>query len=318
MLIMATEPAPIATATERASGPWKRIATAAVLIPIVLVIVLRAPVPLLSAVVAIVALLTTHEFLLVAQHYRVQPLWKPTYVYVAVLFLFLALNAMSGKPLIATSSFIVGMGFSAVLAPFVFLVIAMARSDFSTALPAAAASAFAFGYIALPLGFLVQVRQQWAGAILLVYVLLVVWAGDTTAYFVGRVFGRHLMTPRVSPKKTWEGAVGSMLGSLVVGWAFLANAQPISSALLQAHLIERRDGYFALQPWPLVTILVLSAVINVGAQLGDLVESLIKRGAGVKDSGALLPGHGGMLDRIDALLLAAPVIWFYAALRVLS
>ncbi|HJT01737.1 MAG TPA: phosphatidate cytidylyltransferase [Terriglobales bacterium] len=315
---MATEPAPIATATERASGPWRRIATAAILIPVVLLIVLRAPVPLLSAVVAIVAMLTTHEFLQIAQHYRVQPLWKPTYVYVAVLFLFLALNAISGKPLIATSSFIVAMGFSAVLAPFVFLVIAMGRTDFSAALPAAAASAFAFGYIALPLGFLVQVRQQWAGAILLVYLLLVVWAGDTTAYFVGRAFGRHLMTPRVSPKKTWEGAVGSMLGSLVVGWAFLANAQPVSSALLQAHLIQRRDGYFALQPWPLVTILLLSAVINVAAQLGDLVESLIKRGAGVKDSGALLPGHGGMLDRIDALLLAAPVIWFYAALRVLS
>ncbi|HKW66359.1 MAG TPA: phosphatidate cytidylyltransferase [Terriglobales bacterium] len=315
---MATEPAAIATATERASGPWKRIATAAILIPVVLLIVLRAPVPLLSAVVAIVALLTTHEFLQLSQHYHVQPLWKPTFVYVAALFLFLALNTMTGKPLIATSSFIVAMGFSAALAPFVFLVIAMARSDFRTALPAAAASAFAFGYVALPLGFLVQVRQQWAGAILLVYVLLVVWAGDTTAYFVGRAFGRHLMTPRVSPKKTWEGAVGSMAGSLVVGWAFLVNAQPISSALLQAHLIQRRDGYFALQPWSLVTILILSAAINVAAQLGDLVESLIKRGAGVKDSGALLPGHGGMLDRIDALLLAAPVIWFYAALRVLS
>lgn len=316
---MATEPSPIATAnTERPAGPWKRIATAAVLIPVVLVIVLRAPVPLLAAVVAVVSLLTTREFLQISQHYRVQPLWKPTYVYAALLFLFLALNGMSGKPLIATASFMIAMGFSAALAPFVFLVIGMARADFSTALPAAAASAFAFGYVALPLGLLVQVRQQWAGAILLVYVLLVVWAGDTTAYFVGRAFGRHRMTPRVSPKKTWEGAVGSMLGSLAVGWAFLANAQPISSALLQAHLIERRDGYFALQPWPLATILLLSAAINVAAQLGDLVESLIKRGAGVKDSGALLPGHGGMLDRIDALLLAAPVIWFYAALRVLS
>lgn len=316
---MATEPSPIATAnTERPAGPWKRIATAAVLIPVVLVIVLRAPVPLLAAVVAVVSLLTTREFLQISQHYRVQPLWKPTYVYAALLFLFLALNGMSGKPLIATASFMIAMGFSAALAPFVFLVIGMARADFSTALPAAAASAFAFGYVALPLGLLVQVRQQWAGAILLVYVLLVVWAGDTTAYFVGRAFGRHRMTPRVSPKKTWEGALGSMLGSLAVGWAFLANAQPISSALLQAHLIERRDGYFALQPWPLATILLLSAAINVAAQLGDLVESLIKRGAGVKDSGALLPGHGGMLDRIDALLLAAPVIWFYAALRVLS
>src|SRR5579872_3450344 len=149
---MATEPAPIATAiTERGSGPWKRIATAAVLIPIVLLVVLRAPVPLLAAVVAVVALLTTHEFLQLSQNYRVQPLWKPTYVYIALLFLFLALNGISGKPLLATASFMVGMGFSAVLAPFVFLVIGMARSDFSTSLPAAAASAFAFAYIALPL-----------------------------------------------------------------------------------------------------------------------------------------------------------------------
>ncbi|HEU5337497.1 MAG TPA: phosphatidate cytidylyltransferase [Terriglobales bacterium] len=316
---MATEPSPIATAsTERASGPWKRIATAAVLIPVVLLIVLRAPVPLLSAVVALVALLAAHEFLQLCRHYRVQPLWKPTYVYVALLFLFLALNGISGKPLIATASFMYGMGFSAALAPFVFLVIAMARSDFAASLPAAAASAFAFGYVALPLGFLVQLRQQWAGAILLVYVLLVVWAGDTAAYFVGRTFGRHRMSPRVSPKKTWEGAVGSMLGSLLVGWAFLSHARLISSGLLQANLIQRRDGYFAFYPWPLLTILLLSAAINVAAQLGDLVESLIKRGAGVKDSGALLPGHGGMLDRIDALLLAAPVIWFYAAWRVLS
>ena len=316
---MATEPAHIATAsTERGSGPWKRIATAVLLIPIVLAIVLRAPVPLLAAVVAAVALLATREFLQLSQHYRVQPIWNATYLYVAVLFLFLALNAIGGKPLVATASFIYAMGISAALAPFLFLVIGMARGDFSASLPAAAASTFAFGYISLPLGMLVEVRQLWAGAILLVYVLLVVWAGDTSAYFVGRAFGRHRMSPRVSPKKTWEGAVGSMLGSLLVGWAFLSNAQPVSQLLLQARLIERRDGYFALQPWPLATIFLLSAAINIAAQLGDLVESLIKRGAGVKDSGALLPGHGGMLDRIDALLLAAPVMWFYAAWKVLS
>jgi len=130
---MATEPSPIATAsTERPSGPWKRIATAAVLIPFVLVIVLRAPVSLLSAVVAVVALLTTHEFLQICQHYHVQPLWNPTYVYVALLFLVLALSGISGKPLIATASFMIAMGFSAALAPFVFLVIGMARDDFST------------------------------------------------------------------------------------------------------------------------------------------------------------------------------------------
>ena len=296
----------------------KRVTTAIVLIPVVLVLVLRAPVPLLSAVVAIVALLSAREFLQLSEHYKVQPLWLPTYVYIAVLFLCVTVNGFSDKPLVETGSFIYAAGFAAAVAPFVFLAIGMARRDFATSLPAAAASVFAFTYIALPLGFLVQVRQHWAGAIMLVYLLLVVWAGDTTAYYVGRGLGRHLMSPRVSPKKTWEGALGSLAGSLVVGWVFISYAQPISRALLEAHLIEQRDGYFALERPALWPVLALTAGINVAAQLGDLVESLIKRGAGVKDSGTLLPGHGGMLDRIDALLFAAPVLWYYAAWRMMA
>jgi phosphatidate cytidylyltransferase len=95
-------------------------------------------------------------------------------------------------------------------------------------------------------------------------------------------------------------------------------ASSISTMLLNAHLIERRDGYFALEQPPLWPVLLLSAAVNIAAQLGDLVESLIKRGAGAKDSGTILPGHGGMLDRIDALLFAAPVLWYYAAWRVMQ
>jgi phosphatidate cytidylyltransferase len=93
-------------------------------------------------------------------------------------------------------------------------------------------------------------------------------------------------------------------------------AVPISAALLGAHLIERKDGIFNSEA-SLVPVIVLSLVLNVAAQLGDLVESLIKRGAGMKDSGAILPGHGGMFDRIDALLFAAPVLWLYMAWRVM-
>ena len=183
----------------------------------------------------------------------------------------------------------------------------------SDAYPAAAASAFAFAYVALPMAMLVQLRQQWAGAFWLLYLLLVVWAGDIFAYFVGRSLGRHLMAPHVSPKKTWEGALASLAASLLVGSLLFGHALQISSFLLRLGLIERRDGMFGLEKPELWPSVLLTVALNVAAQLGDLVESLIKRGAGVKDSGAILPGHGGMLDRIDALLFAAPVLWFYAA-----
>jgi len=232
--------------------------------------------------------------------------------------LFLALSPGSNKPLLSTAIFVYTVGFAAAIAPFVFLTIGLRQLNLSAALPAAMVSVFAFGYVALPLGLLVQLREQWSGAFLLLYLLLLVWAGDIFAYFVGRSLGRHLMSPRISPKKTWEGALASLLASLVVGMLLYNYALPISSALLNAHLIERRDGFFALQKPPLWPTLLLSAAINIAAQLGDLVESLIKRGAGVKDSGTILPGHGGMLDRIDALLFAAPVLWYYAAWRVMQ
>lgn len=296
----------------------KRVATAVVLIPIVVLLVLRAPVPVLAAVAALVALLTVQELLKLTEAYGVHPFRRTTYILVALFFLLLAINPGNDKPLLSTAIFVYTLGFAAAIAPFIFLVVGMRSVELSRAFPAAAASVFAFTYIALPLGFLVQIREQWAGAFLLLYLLLLVWAGDIFAYFVGRTLGRHLMSPRISPKKTWEGALASLIASLVVGMLLYNYALPISTALLNAHLIEKRDGFFALQKPPLWPTLLLSAAINIAAQLGDLVESLIKRGAGVKDSGSLLPGHGGMLDRIDALLFAAPVLWYYAAWRVMQ
>ena len=288
-----------------------------VLIPIVLVLVLRAPVPVLAVVAAAVALLTVHELLKLAEGYGVRPLWRTTYVFVALFFLLLAIQP-GEKPLTSTAIFVYAIGFAAAIAPFLFGVVGMRNVDLSTAFPAAAASVFAFTYVALPLGMLVQLRQQWAGAFLLLYLLLLVWAGDIFAYFVGRSLGRHLMSPRISPKKTWEGALASLIASLAVGMLLYNYALPLSTALLNAHLIKPEDGYFALQKPPLWPTILLSAAINIAAQMGDLVESLIKRGAGVKDSGAILPGHGGMLDRVDALLFAAPVLWYYAAWRVMQ
>ena len=296
----------------------KRIATAVVLIPIVLVLVLRAPVPVLAIVAGAVALVTIHEFLKLTEGYGVQPLTWPTYLFTGLLFLILALSTGGESPLLSTGKVLVAVGFTAAIAPFIFLTRAMRDESLAAGYPAAAASVFAFTYIALPMAMLVQLRQQWAGAFYVLYLLLVVWAGDIFAYFIGRSMGRHLMAPRISPKKTWEGAVASVVASVVVGWLLFRYALPLSSALLQAGLIERRDGLFGLEQPAMGPVIVLTIVLNVAAQLGDLVESLIKRGAGVKDSGALLPGHGGMLDRIDALLFAAPVLWYYAAWRVMQ
>lgn len=287
-----------------------------VLIPIVLLLVLRAPVYLVALITAAVALLTVQEFLKLTESYGVQPLRMPTHGVVLIFFVLLVINAGQERPLLSTEIFGLAAAFAATIAPFVFLTIAMRREPLSTGYPAAAASAFAFAYIALPLAMLVQLRQQWAGSFLILYLLLVVWAGDIFAYFVGRSMGRHLMAPRVSPKKTWEGAVASMIASLAIGGVLFSYSARISTTLLQWGLIERRDGMFGLETPALVPVLLLTAGLNIAAQLGDLVESLIKRGAGVKDSGTILPGHGGLLDRIDALLLAAPVLWLWAAWRV--
>jgi len=296
----------------------KRIATAVVLIPIVLGLVLRAPVAALAVVAAVVALLTIHEFLKLTESYGVAPMRLPVYVFTAIFFALLAIDPGNEKPLASTAIFIYAVGLAAAIAPFIFLTIAMRRTDLRTGYPAAAAGVFAFAYIALPMGMLVQLRQQWAGAFFVLYLLLVVWAGDIFAYFVGKSIGRHWMAPRISPKKTWEGAVASVAASVAVGWVMFNYSEPISSALLGWGLIARRDGLFGLEKPELWPFLALTVALNVAAQLGDLVESLIKRGAGVKDSGALLPGHGGMLDRIDALLFAVPVLWCYRAWVVMK
>jgi len=296
----------------------KRIATALVLIPIVMFIVLRAPVPVVAVVAAAVALVTIQEFLKLTESYGVHPLRLPTYVFVGLFFLLLAASAAGETPQLSAVKFVLGAGFACAISPFIFLTITMRRSPMSGGYPAAAASAFAFAYIALPLGMLVQLRQQWAGGFWILYLLLVVWAGDILAYFVGRSVGRHLMSPRISPKKTWEGAAASLAASLVVGILLFNHALQISSFLLRVGLIERRDGLFGLERPEMWPIILLTVALNIAAQLGDLVESLIKRGAGVKDSGTILPGHGGMLGRIDALLFAAPLLWYYAAWRVMQ
>jgi phosphatidate cytidylyltransferase len=135
--------------------------------------------------------------------------------------------------------------------------------------------------------------------------MVCVWAGDIAALYIGRAFGKRKLAPRLSPGKTWLGSIASILGSMLAAGIVIA----ISSAL------TARGNTLLHIAQPLWQSLLLAAILNIAAQLGDLLESAIKRGAGVKDSGTMLPGHGGILDRIDALLLAAPVLWFFLLLK---
>jgi phosphatidate cytidylyltransferase len=296
----------------------KRVLTASVLIPFVLLAVFRAPAPLFIALVAVVAIVATREFVDLVQHYNVTPFRMPTFIIVALMFLALLLRTVeTPTPTIAVESLFYIVFTVATLGAFVLLVIGMARRDLATSYPGAAASFFALGYCGIPLLLLGNIRQQWAGAFLILYLFLVVWTGDTAAYYVGRAIGKHRLAPRVSPGKSIEGAIASFLASIGIGVLVFHNARAISEFLMKLHLIDQWQGYMAPPP-NVMQVVILSGTLNVVAQLGDLVESLLKRGAGVKDSGNLLPGHGGVLDRIDALLFAAPVLWFYAALRVLA
>ncbi|MGH9606551.1 MAG: phosphatidate cytidylyltransferase [Terracidiphilus sp.] len=164
----------------------------------------------------------------------------------------------------------------------------------------AGSSIFCLLYVGFTLISVPALREQANGPSMVAFLLCVVWAGDIAALYVGRRFGRHKMAPVISPQKTWEGAAGSMAASLLVAWGLFALATSMEN--WNSPLLSYPDD---LWYW-----LVLGALVNAAAQVGDLVESALKRSAGVKDSGDLLPGHGGVLDRIDALLLAAPVLWY--------
>jgi phosphatidate cytidylyltransferase len=168
-------------------------------------------------------------------------------------------------------------------------------------MPEAALSIFCFFYTGLTLLAIPALREEANGPSLVTFLLCVVWAGDSVALYVGRAFGRHPLAPRISPNKTWEGAVGSVAGSLMAAGILLG---------LEHLLVVRFDSVKLSYPEEYWYWLVLAVVVNVAAQVGDLAESALKRSAGVKDSGTLLPGHGGVLDRIDALLVAAPVLWY--------
>jgi phosphatidate cytidylyltransferase len=252
----------------------KRILTAAALIPIVVYVVLWANFWVFVAVLVTVAVLCYREFNGVAEAYGFGAPGPLGYG-AGLLFLVWWQDAWL---------LIVGIA-------LILLALAMRGDDLAKSLPRAALLLAGIVYIfgcwkcAMPLR---DMSPHW-----LMYALLVNWVGDVGAYYVGGRWGRHKMAPRVSPHKSWEGAVASVAASVMVAGPYLLRFVPgVGVALAVA----------------------LTVAANATGQLGDLTESAMKRGAGLKDSGVILPGHGGLLDRVDSTLFSLPLIYAYLRL----
>ena len=252
----------------------KRVATALVLIPVIVWVVLWSSQWVFQGVLVLVGMLALREF---DQISAAQGLGRA---------------GLPGMAAGLTLLFAPEPAITVVLIAVAAMTLALRVSDLKQALPYAATFilgvVYIFGAWRCAIG-LRGVDPHW-----LMLTLLVSWAGDTAALYVGRSMGRHKLAPRISPGKTWEGSVGSITAGLL-------------AAAVYAHYLIPSARWWL--------VLALAAAANVAGQAGDLCESAFKRGAGVKDSGTTLPGHGGWLDRIDSTLFAVPVV--YAVQRYL-
>ncbi len=247
----------------------KRLLTAALLIPFVLYVVYFGPGWALFGVTALVALICYSEYLGLAAGYGIA---RPGPLGYAAGLLVLAMRPEDGY-LILT------------LVALVALSLVLRLEDLRQALPQAAFVLFGILYIFGTWKFAILLRAE--SAHWLAFALILNWVGDGFAYYTGKSIGRHRLATRISPNKTWEGSIGSLVGSVIFGVLYLNRTLAVPP--LEAGLI--------------------SVVANIAGQAGDLAESALKRGAGVKDSSTLLPGHGGLLDRVDSTLFALPVVY---------
>jgi phosphatidate cytidylyltransferase len=280
---------------------WTRVATAAVLIPCVVGLVLLGSTAWVALALALVMSLALFEYFSLGEAigHRAYRFWTAACALLLVYVQWVATVERSyrlagGLVLHREIERLAGQ-LPSVQGVFFLFVLGVAiltlwtKRPLVEGLPAAGISASGLLLVAFPLTFAVRLHGSGPeGPLLLLFALVITWAGDTVAYFVGRTIGKHPLAPHLSPKKTWEGTAGSVAGSLLVAVVF---------------------GRWLSAPLP--HLLAMAGLGNIAGQVGDLLESAYKRSAGVKDSGGLLPGHGGVLDRIDALILAIPVVWYY-------
>src|SRR6188472_1010807 len=231
----------------------------------------------LFALVAIAAFVAVHEFVTTARPLR--PLAPAVYGGVILALVGARMGGLEWLVAGFLATFVLG---------FLLYALSSTRAPTTAAL---GSTVLGSAWIGLGLGFVLLLRQMHTeGRLIAFAVVLTVFAADTLAYLTGRVAGRHRLAPRLSPKKTWEGLLGGALGGVFV--SFIA-------------LYDTRDKYLTV--WEAI---VLGIVVVIAAVLGDLFESALKRDLEVKDTGRLLGGHGGVLDRVDALLFAAPAAYY--------
>jgi phosphatidate cytidylyltransferase len=273
-----------------------RLVTAVVLIPIVVALVWWAPPIVLAGVAAVVAILALLEFLNLGERIGLRGFKLWTYFCTVLIFYAqfslgrIETHTLAGGISMVRDAAGGTLSVEASLLIFLFGCVVLGlitKRPLHEVLPAIAIGSAALLFVVLPFSYIVRLDEiEPVGRQLVLFTLVLVWAGDMLAYFVGKSLGRVPMAPALSPKKTWEGAMGNVLASMIV-------------AVLFARWMQT----------DILTLLVIAGVANIAGQAGDLIESAYKRGAAVKDSGGLLPGHGGMLDRIDSLILATPAVW---------
>jgi phosphatidate cytidylyltransferase len=252
----------------------KRVLTALLLIPVVYFLVFFAPAVVVRAALALAALLCLREFFLLSHFRGFEPFAVLGYGAGAVLVV---------VPQLPQPAFFI-------IVCILLLVLGLQPSRRLEALfGAAAATLLGLVYVCGP--FALAAMLHAASPHWLFVVLLLAWVGDSAAYFVGRAIGRHKLAPSISPGKTWEGTIASGVLAVAVGVAYLL--------------------YYKPAPVGLLTAVGFCLTVNAAGQLGDLAESALKRSARMKDSGTLLPGHGGMLDRMDNFLFAAPTAYLW-------
>lgn len=266
----------------------QRIITALILIPLVVGGILYLDTPVLAAVLAVLLLLGTHEMGRLANLRGAAPLLA--FVAVVAVLLWLAWQFVDAE-LARSMQWVMTLWWVLMTAALV-----MRRRELAP-VSRARPTILVLGAVVLVTAWMSVVRLHAAGSsgpVLVLFLFVLIWVADSGAYFAGRAFGKTKLSPFVSPGKTWAGAFGALAG-----------------AVLSAVVLMLSGGAGAAAVLPLLLLCVLVTAVSIG---GDLWESRLKREAGVKDSGALLPGHGGVLDRIDSLLAAAPVFALGAGL----